>query len=128
MNIYLDRQVGDGAVEKGYRFITLSKDDKVDGEEWTVVFDGLPMFEDGKAVTYTVREDRTAGYDEPVVTDVKPAVGVSEETLLTLALSLESKSEHPLAKAIVAEGKSGALPLPTRTISKPCRATALRAE
>ena len=39
----------------------------------------------------------TAG--EPVVTDLRPAEGVSE--LLRLAASLESRSEHPLARAIL---------------------------
>ncbi len=38
---------------------------------------------------------------EPVVTDVVPANGSSKEELLTLAYSLEVKSEHPLAKAII---------------------------
>ena len=38
---------------------------------------------------------------EPVVTDIIPAADFTEEALLTLACSLEKKSEHPLAKAIV---------------------------
>ena len=36
----------------------------------------------------------------PVVTDIIPADGTSEEELLMLAASLEQKSEHPLAKAV----------------------------
>ena len=39
---------------------------------------------------------------EPRVTDILPAEGVSESELLTLAASLEQKSEHPLAKAVLA--------------------------
>ena len=39
---------------------------------------------------------------EPRVTDILPAGGVSESELLTLAASLEQKSEHPLAKAVLA--------------------------
>ncbi|MBQ8324190.1 MAG: heavy metal translocating P-type ATPase [Clostridia bacterium] len=38
----------------------------------------------------------------PGVTDVLPMEGFTEEDLLTLANALEQKSEHPLAKAIVA--------------------------
>ena len=39
---------------------------------------------------------------EPKVTDILPAEGVSETELLTLAAALERKSEHPLAKAVLA--------------------------
>lgn len=39
------------------------------------------------------------------MTDIVPAEGVSEEELLTTAYSLEGKSEHPLARAIVEEGE-----------------------
>ena len=39
---------------------------------------------------------------EPKVTDILPAEGVSENELLTLAAALERKSEHPLAKAVLA--------------------------
>ena len=39
---------------------------------------------------------------EPKVTDILPAAGVSENELLTLAAALECKSEHPLAKAVLA--------------------------
>ena len=39
---------------------------------------------------------------EPKVTDILPAEGVSETELITLAAALERKSEHPLAKAVLA--------------------------
>ena len=42
----------------------------------------------------------TAG--TPAVTDVLPAPGISQDELLRSALALERRSEHPLAKAIVA--------------------------
>ena len=45
----------------------------------------------------------TAG--KPQVTDLVPADGCSEEELLSAAYSLEQKSEHPLARAIVALGE-----------------------
>ena len=41
----------------------------------------------------------TAG--EPKLTDLLPAEGVSETELLRLAASLESRSEHPLARAVL---------------------------
>lgn len=41
----------------------------------------------------------------PVVTDIIPANGVDREELLAIASSVEQKSEHPLAKAIVSHAK-----------------------
>ena len=38
---------------------------------------------------------------EPEVIDIVPAEGVSEHELIEIATSIESKSEHPLAKAIM---------------------------
>lgn len=38
---------------------------------------------------------------EPTVTDVIPGEGITEEALVEYAASLESKSEHPLASAII---------------------------
>ena len=43
---------------------------------------------------------------EPRVTDILPAEGVTESELLTLAASLEQKSEHPLARAVLAQAES----------------------
>ena len=40
---------------------------------------------------------------QPVVTDTLPAPGISEEELTFIAASLESRSEHPLARAIMAK-------------------------
>ena len=45
----------------------------------------------------------TAG--EPKVTDILPASDVKEKDLLYLAISLEQKSEHPLARAILQCGE-----------------------
>ena len=38
---------------------------------------------------------------EPEVTDILPAKENTEDALLRLAYTLEQKSEHPLAKAIL---------------------------
>ena len=43
---------------------------------------------------------------EPKVTDLLPAENVTETELLTLAAALERKSEHPLAKAVLAYAES----------------------
>ena len=48
---------------------------------------------------------------EPSVTDVIPAEGVSETELLRLAGSLEQKSEHPLAKAVMQYTAAKEIPL-----------------
>ena len=42
---------------------------------------------------------------EPKVTDIIPAAGVTEDTLLKCAYALENKSEHPLARAILENAK-----------------------
>lgn len=47
----------------------------------------------------------------PVVTDILPADGVDGETLLRIAYALESKSEHPLSKAIVSRAEFDGLTL-----------------
>lgn len=45
------------------------------------------------------------------VTDVHPSEGISEEVLLMLAYSVETQSDHPIAKGIVKEGKERNLEL-----------------
>ena len=49
---------------------------------------------------------------EPKVTDILPAEGVSETELLTLAAALERRSEHPLAKAVLAYTEANAMDAP----------------
>lgn len=51
----------------------------------------------------------TAG--QPNVTAVITAEGISEDDLLTTAATVESDSEHPLARAIIRESKKRELPL-----------------
>ena len=55
----------------------------------------------GKTQIVVLDKTGTVTTGEPRVTDILPAGGVTEEELLTAALALERKSEHPLAKAIV---------------------------
>ncbi len=51
----------------------------------------------------------TLTHGNPRVTDVVPAQGISQEALVQAAFSLEQKSEHPLATAIVKYGREHAL-------------------
>ena len=52
---------------------------------------------------------------EPKVTDILPADNVTEAELLTLAAALECKSEHPLAKAVLAYTEAQQLNAPQVT-------------
>ena len=59
----------------------------------------------GKTQIVVLDKTGTVTNGEPVVTDLIPAEGVTEEQLFTAALALEKKSEHPLARAITAYGE-----------------------
>ncbi len=48
---------------------------------------------------------------QPEVTDILPQNGISAEELVRAAASLESKSEHPLAKALLKYAESEKIPL-----------------
>lgn len=67
--------------------------------------------------TQIVALDKTGTITEgaPLVTDLLPAEGVTETELLTLAAALESRSEHPLAKAVLADAEAKAITPPEVT-------------
>lgn len=54
----------------------------------------------GRTQIVALDKTGTITQGEPQVTDILPANGYSEKDLLTIAYSLEQKSEHPLARAI----------------------------
>ena len=69
----------------------------------------------GKAKLVALDKTGTITTGEPAVTDLLPAENVSETELLTAALALEQRSEHPLAGAIVARAEAFGLTAPVVT-------------
>ena len=61
----------------------------------------VSLEEAGKVEIVALDKTGTITSGEPKVTDMIPAEGISQEELLRLAYALESRSEHPLARAIV---------------------------
>ncbi len=57
--------------------------------------------ETGKVKIVALDKTGTITAGQPKVTDIVPAEGKTEEELLQLACTLESRSEHPLARAIM---------------------------
>ena len=73
----------------------------------------VSLEETGKIQTVALDKTGTITQGEPVVTDIV-TVDASERELLQYAASVESKSEHPLAKAVLAKAQeSGITLLPT---------------
>ena len=58
----------------------------------------------GRTTVVALDKTGTVTEGKPTVTDVIPAQGVTVQELLWVATSVEAKSEHPLATAIVAYG------------------------
>ena len=61
----------------------------------------VSLEETGKVQIVALDKTGTITNGEPVVTDMVPADGATKEALIGLAASLEKRSEHPLAKAIL---------------------------
>ena len=72
----------------------------------------VSLEETGKAQVIALDKTGTITEGAPKVTDILPAEGVSEEELLTEAYALENKSEHPLARAVVALAEEKGLDCP----------------
>ena len=60
----------------------------------------------GRVSVVALDKTGTITQGQPKVTDICPAPGISSQELMEKAYALEKKSEHPLAKAIVAEAES----------------------
>ena len=64
----------------------------------------------GKVKTVVFDKTGTITKGEPEVTDIIPIEAADEKSLLAFAYSLESKSEHPLAKAVVKKAEEENIP------------------
>ena len=69
----------------------------------------VSLEEAGKVDIVALDKTGTITRGEPTVTKLVPAPDVTEDELLSLAAALEAKSEHPLAKAVMAEAERRAL-------------------
>lgn len=65
----------------------------------------VSLEEAGKVQIVALDKTGTITCGEPKLTDILPSEGITPEALLSTAVSLEQKSEHPLAKAILEYGK-----------------------
>ena len=65
----------------------------------------VSLEETGKVQIVALDKTGTITTGEPTVTDMLPAEGIKEEELLYYAASLEQKSEHPLAGAVIRYAK-----------------------
>ena len=66
----------------------------------------VSLEETGRVNIVALDKTGTITMGEPKVTDMIPTAGYDDKSLLKLAYSLEAKSEHPLAKAVVNEAES----------------------
>ena len=67
----------------------------------------------GTISVFALDKTGTITRGEPEVTDVAPAEGVGEATLLTAAAAIEAQSQHPLARAIMDEAKKRSFVIPS---------------
>ncbi|MBE6110058.1 MAG: cation-translocating P-type ATPase [Erysipelotrichaceae bacterium] len=76
-----------------------------------IIKSGEALEKMGKVNTVAFDKTGTLTYGRLEVSDIVPTSGISETELLKLAASAESRSEHPLGKAIAAKAKSDNVPL-----------------
>lgn len=86
------------------------------GAELGVLFrkgEALQLLKDAKVVAVDKTGTLTEG--QPVLTDFEVAAGFDRAHVLATVAAVESKSEHPIARAIVAAATADGLPLPPLT-------------
>ncbi|MBQ5567086.1 MAG: copper-translocating P-type ATPase, partial [Oscillospiraceae bacterium] len=72
----------------------------------------VSLEEAGKVDIIALDKTGTITRGEPTVTKLVPAPDVTEDELLSLAAALEARSEHPLARAVMAEAERRAVAVP----------------
>lgn len=77
-----------------------------------IIKGGMHLETLGRIDTIVLDKTGTLTFGEPRVVAIHPAAGRNEADLLRLAASAELRSEHPLAKAIVAEARLHAIAVP----------------
>lgn len=86
------------------------------GAEMGVLFrkgEALQLLKDAKVVAVDKTGTLTEG--RPVLTDLEIAEGFSRDPMLAKVAAVESRSEHPIARAIVESATEGGIALPTMT-------------
>ena len=75
---------------------------------------GAPLEALGRVTAIAFDKTGTLTEGKPRLTNVVPASGVSEAELLTVAIAIEQASDHPLAAAVVRDGRkrAGDTPIP----------------
>jgi Cd2+/Zn2+-exporting ATPase len=91
---------------------------------------GAPLEQLGVLHALAFDKTGTLTKGEPRVTDVLPAVGVDERELIGVAVAVEQLSDHPLAAAVVRDGRErlGATPVPLATNLQSLTGKGLRAD
>ena len=80
------------------------------GAKYGVLFKTAVSIEEaGRTQIIALDKTGTITSGRPVVTDMYPSEDVTEQELLSYAYALESKSEHPLARAIVEKAKEAGI-------------------
>jgi len=81
------------------------------GRHGVLIKGGLHLENLGRVRVVAFDKTGTLTEGKPEVTNIVPVAGTSRENLLTLAASVEQRSEHPLGKTIVGRAEKEGVPL-----------------
>jgi heavy metal translocating P-type ATPase len=80
-------------------------------QQGSIIKGGIYLEALGRLNTVFLDKTGTLTYGMPLVTEVSPAPGISEQSMLQAAASAESGSEHPLGRAIVRAAEQRGIPV-----------------